>query len=154
MKALERSGRWNPGGGRWLDILSVVGIAAFSLQPIGEPRITLKSGFAWQRIYCTPGTLSYREQVEITDNGLTYNYSLKGFSPDDSAAKRTALEELLHRGPVLVRFCDNAGLVRLAGTPVQSFLFTYELATDTDVPGSRGYSLTLNGTTTQPAAYA
>ncbi len=154
MSEIARSGKWNPGGGRWLEVIPAFGIATFSRLSVGgAPIIALKSGFDWTRIYCTPGTIGYKEAAERVDNGNTYQYDIKGFSPDDSLAKRQALEHLFSFERVLVRFCDNSGLLRVAGSPVEFLTFAYELGTDTDVPGQRGYALRFTGLTTQPAAY-
>lgn len=133
-------------------MLPANGVAGYARTGLG-PQVSLRPGFAWTRIYTTQDTLSYREQAEDTDNGKTFTYDIRGFSPDDNATKQSAFEQLLHYGQMLVRFCDNAGLVRLIGDPVQSLLFTYDLATDPDVPGRRGYSFSLTGTTTRPPAY-
>lgn len=154
MSEIARTGKWNPGGGRWLDIVPAYGVASYGRASLASaPQITFRPGFGWSRIYCTPGTLQYRERTGRDDNGLTYQLDLKGFSPDDSPTKRSQLESLLRYGRMLVRFCDNQGLIRTAGTPVETLDFDFELATDADVPGSRGYSLTLTGTSTLPPAY-
>ena len=155
MSEIARSGKWNPGGGRWLEIVPCSAVAAYTrpASAIAPATITLKPGFSWTRIYCTPGTIGYKEKPDRNDNGRIYEFDIIGFSPDDSPAKRQALENLFLPEGILCRFCDNQGLIRVAGTPDQFLTFTFDLETDTDVPGKRGYSLQLSGTTTQPAAY-
>lgn len=154
MMAVERSGKWNPGGGRWLELLPVAGVASYSRPSRhATPVLVTKPGFAWTRIYCTPGTLAYQEVTEQTDNGLTYNVDIKGFSPDDAPVKRRTLDQLLAYERVLVRFCDNARLIRQAGSQLEPLNFRYQLGTDADLPGQRGYALTISGTTSQPGVY-
>lgn len=138
MTEIARSGKWNPGGGRWLELL---------------PLALLSSG-QWTRIYCSPETLLYRDSASATDNGKLHTTEIKGYSPDDSPAKAAAIESFLSYEKCLARFCDNQGLVRLAGTASEPLSFSYELTTDTEVAGSRGYSLALSGTLTTPPTYA
>ncbi|RYC69766.1 hypothetical protein [Spirosoma sordidisoli] len=118
------------------------------------PVITLRDGSSWCRIYTTPGTLYYREVPSRTDNGRLYTYEVKGWSPDDNPEKGMALDTLLATERVLVRFCDNKGLQRLAGTPDEFLLFSYEFDTQSDVPDQRGYTITVSGSTTTRAPYA
>ena len=146
MSEIARTGKWNPGGGRWLEIVPAIGVV--SLSPL-----QLKTGFSFTRIYCTQGTIAYHEEPTRSDNGLTYDYQIKGFSPDDTKTKRASLDQLLVIERMVCRFCDNSGLTRLAGTAIQPLLFTYKFGTDADVPGSRGYALELAGSTTTPALY-
>ncbi len=155
MSEITRSGKWNPGGGRWLELLPAVFVASYVRASLSAaPVITLIPGASWSKIYCTPGTLQYRLGAKHSDNGPVYTLEVRGFSADDSPEKAAALDFLFLHVQFLVRFCDNAGLIRLAGTPVESLELSYELDTDADVPGSRGYSLTLEGQLSQRPAYA
>lgn len=155
MIEIARTGKWNPGGGRWLELLPATGVASYNRpSPSAAPQITLRAGFDWTRIYCSPETLQYRLSGDETDNGDLYTLEIKGFSPDDSPTKALAIIALLRAKKHLIRFCDNAGLIRLTGTPVESLQFSYDLATDPNVAGSRGYALALKGTLTTPPAYA
>ncbi|WP_234733246.1 hypothetical protein [Tellurirhabdus bombi] len=153
--SLDRSGKWNPGGGNYIEVVPAAGVASY-LRPSSSstPVITLREGFAWTRIYCTQGTLQYREVYKDDDQGDLHELDIKGFSPDDSPAKSLSIQNLKQYKRVLVRFRDNARLTRLAGTPIESLLFTYELGTDAEVGGSRGYNLSFSGPLTEPAAYA
>ena len=139
MTEIARSGKWNPAGGRWLELL---------------PAPLATSGGQWTRIYCSPETLLYRDSASYTDNGKLHAVDIKGYSPDDSPAKAAAIESILSYEKCLVRFCDNQGLIRLAGTQAEPLSFSYELTTDTEVLGSRGYQLALSGTLTTPPSYA
>lgn len=139
MTEIARSGKWNPGGGRWLELL---------------PAGLVSSGADWTRIYCAAETLLYRDSAAVTDNGKLHSIEIKGFSPDDSASKAAGIDSILSYEKCLARFCDNQGLVRLAGTIAEPLTFSYELTTDTDVAGSRGYLLALSGTLTTPPTYA
>lgn len=155
MSEIQRSGKWNPGGGRWLDVIAVTAVVGYArTSTSATPFITLAEGADWTRIYTTPGTLQYRVSSELTDNGPLYTVEIKGFSPDDSPAKSDALDALFRQGKFIVRFTDNSGLVRIAGTPVEYMAFSDDFSTDADVPGARGYSLNLKGTLTQRPAYA
>ncbi|UHG93450.1 hypothetical protein [Spirosoma oryzicola] len=150
MSEIARSGKWNPGGGRWLDVVAAVGV-----EPTQVPgAITFKAGFDWTRIYCTQGTLQYRMGSQHTDNGRLYSFEIKGFSPDDNAVKSAAIDALFAYEKLIVRFTDNSGLVRIVGLPDEALTFSHELGTDPDVPGQRGYDLNLKGTSTQRSAYA
>ena len=150
MSEIARSGKWNPGGGKWLEVIAASDVASYSRT---TPFVTPKSGAAFTRIYCTPGTLSFTENPSRPDNGLLLTVTIKGFSPDDSAQKAAQMVSLLTAEKVLVRFYDNARLVRLAGSLTEPLTFDYQLGTDSDVPGSRGYQITISGTTTFSALY-
>lgn len=155
MSEIARTGKWNPGGGRWLELVPITSVSGYSrISLTASPTITLTDGASWTRIYCSPETLQYRLSGEDTDNGDLYTIEIKGFSPDDSSSKAQAIDQLFRAKRCLARFCDNSGLIRLAGTPVEHLLFSYELGTDAAVSGSRGYSLSLKGTLTQRPAYA
>ncbi|WP_128544069.1 hypothetical protein [Larkinella soli] len=152
--SLDRSGKWNPGGGSWLEVVPAVAIQEYARSTVAAaPTVTLRSGWTWKRIYCTQGTLQYRDQTKETENGYLHELEIRGFAPDDSAGKAMLIDELLQYRRFLVRFRDNAELTRLAGTPVESLLMEMELGTDSEVPGQRGYQLNFTGTLTAPAAY-
>ncbi|GAB2571913.1 hypothetical protein [Spirosoma areae] len=151
---IARTGKWNPGGGRWLEVVPAALVSAYSrASATSTPVITLKSGASWTRIYCSPQSLQYRLSSDFTDNGPLFTLEIKGFSPDDNAQKAQALDTLFQREKCLVRFCDNSGLIRLAGTPVEALELNYQLGTDDQVAGQRGYSLTLKGTLTLRPGY-
>ncbi|WP_265990848.1 hypothetical protein [Larkinella insperata] len=152
--SLNRTGKWNPGGGRWIEIVPAVALASYTISSVASaPTVVLSPSWSFTRIYCTPGTLQYRESKKNTDNGFLHDLEIKGFSPDDSPDKRAQIENLAQYQTFLVRFQDTAGLTRLAGTKIEPLLLEFELSTDSDVPGSRGYNLSFSGTLTAPAAY-
>lgn len=144
MSDIARSGTNNLAGGRWVEMVAAVGLTVTG---------TLKPGFSWSRIYCTPGTLSYEMKPGRASNGKTYSFDIKGFSPNDAPAKATAIDLLDTYEHVVCRFCDNMGLKRLVGTADQPLAFSYQFATDPDVPGSRGYQIAVAGTTTTAPVY-
>ena len=150
MSEIARTGKWNPGGGRWLEIVPLAYVSTYARPSLtSTPTITLLAGKDWTRIYCSPETLQYRVSREITANGPLYTVEIKGFSPDDSPTKADALDRLFTEERFLVRFCDNSGLIRVAGSPVEYLSLGDEFSTDVTVGGSRGYSLDLKGTLTQ-----
>lgn len=154
MTEIARSGKWNPGGGRWLELLPLAGLATYARASLTTPPVlTTVGNFDFVRVYCTQGTIAYREGVEYTDNGKVHSLEIKGFTPYDSEAKAAQLDSLFGYEYFLVRFCDNDGLIRLAGSKEQFLSLSYELGTDADVPGSRGYSLNLQGQFTLRPAY-
>jgi hypothetical protein len=150
---IERSRDWNGGGGNWIEVLPCIAVS-------GPPQVSdvpssyqLHVGEAWARVYCTGETMSFDDVETLTDNGTLHTYTIRGYSPGDSAEKAAAIEPITQRGRVLVRFRDNAGLTRLIGTPTAGLEFTYKLTTDDQVAGSRGYFLTIAGALTDPCQY-
>jgi hypothetical protein len=153
--SVARTGKWNPGGGKWLDVAVAIGIASYTRPtPASIPLITFSPNFDWIRIYCSDETLQYRQSSEPSDNGPLYTVEIKGFSPDDNFAKAATIDALLYYEKLLVRFTDRNGLVRIAGTKNQPLTFSYELDTDKTTTGQRGYSLNFSGESTQRGAYA
>ena len=154
MSEIKRSGAWNPGGGRWIEMVPAAWVASYSRSNVdAAPTVILQPGRQWLLIYCSQETLQYREEAAKTDNGDLYSIELKGFSPADDRAKRSALQSVFVYEKMLVRFCDNAGTIRLAGTPTESISLTYTLSTGAAVADKRGYDLDLRGTLTSPVAY-
>lgn len=155
MIEIARTGKWNPGGGRWLEIVPIALVSAYSRPiPTATATITLIDNADWTRIYCTPETLQYRISAADSDNGDIYTVEIKGLSLDDTPAKAAAIDALFLKKKCIVRFTDNDKLVRIAGTPVEYLQFSYELDTDSTTLGSRAYSLSFKGTLTKRPAYA
>lgn len=154
MSALNRTGRWNPGGGHYLELIDVMFVTGY-VRPNGSasPVVTLTPGKVFSPIYCSPDTIAFKQIAQKTDNGDLYQVTITGFSPDDSSEKNHALTGFMQGRRVLVRFRDYAGLSRLAGTDIEGLELSYELGTDPNVGGSRGYALSLTGTLTLPTAY-
>jgi hypothetical protein len=150
-----RTGKWNPGGGRWLEVIPIDHVSGFVRVGSAVPTYAILPGHAWIRIYCTEGTLKYQEDPVSPkpDNGDLYDLLIEGFSPDDTKPKGATIDELQRLERVLVRFCDNQGLIRMAGSPTEYVSFSFQFGTDADIAGSRGYVLKLASQTTQRAAY-
>lgn len=144
MSDIARSGKNNLAGGRWMEVALAIGLTVAG---------TLKPGFSWTRIYCSPDTLGYEYQTGRTDNGLTYTHDIKGFSPNDDPRKGPALDFLVTYEHVVCRFCDNMGVIRLIGRADQPLTISVQFGTDTTVPGSRGYQIALAGMTTTAPVY-
>lgn len=154
MSEITRTGKWNPGGGRWLEVVAAVGVASYLRPtPSTTPVITLRDGFAWTRIYCTEQTLQYRQSCDHTDNGPLYSFDIKGESLDDTPQKASGIDTLFAFEKFLVRFTDCDGLVRIAGSPTQALTFSYDLDTGKTVTDGRSYSLAFKGTSTLRSAY-
>lgn len=150
MSDIQRIGGYNPGGGNWLELLPVDGIAPTTP---GSSSITPREGYSWSRIYCTEETMSYLDTVTEADNGDLHTIDIKGFSPGDTPAKAKAIELLKVLGPHVVRFRDNARLTRLVGTATEGLKFVYEQKTGDSVADKRGYALSLSGTLTKGCDY-
>lgn len=155
MSALNRTGRWNPGGGHYLELIDATDVTGFArASAAAKPVVTLRAGKAFSRIYCTPGTLGFNQEHSETDNGDLYAITITGFHPDDDVARNATFTGFLQNHRIVVRFKDYAtGITRLVGSPDQPLSFSYKFSTGEDVPDSRGYTLTIKGTLTQPAAY-
>ncbi|KAB7728142.1 hypothetical protein F5984_20570 [Rudanella paleaurantiibacter] len=152
--AFERSGKWNPGGGRYVEVVPAAGVESYTRASLTAPAaITLRPGFSWQRIYTTPGTLSYQCDQSTDDNGRLWITTVKGFMPDDDVNRGVSMARLAMYITVLVRFVDNNGMKRQAGTPTEGLAFTYIQGTGDDVPNDRGFTFTISGPQTQPPAY-
>ena len=150
--ALGRQATWNPGGGRSIQIVPTIGVDSFAR--VGDlVSLDFQTGYGWNLIYVTPETASFRSVHSQTDDGDIWSVEIRGFSPGDSPAKAKMVADLARFPKHLVRFVDNAGLIRIAGSPTEGLSFSYELSTDEAVAGSRGYTLTLSGTLTAPPAY-
>lgn len=153
--AIVRTGAWNPGGGQSIEIVPCTGVIALVTATSTTPALVeLATGFAWTPIYCTPGTLGYDLDEMLTDDGLIWNHSIAGFTPDDSQSRSLEFARLAYYRQHLVRFRDNRpGVIRLIGSPVEGLTFTYKFATGEDVPGDRGYTFRLTGPTTTLISY-
>lgn len=152
--ALDWTGKWNPGGGLYVDVVPLVAVAAFSRSTVAlPPTITLRDGWSWTRIYCTPGTLAYKLDQTETENGLLFPTAVRGFHPGDSAQQALDMSRLAGYRRHLVRFRDNTGTTRVAGSQTEALLFTYQFGTAEDVPGDRGYTISLQGDLTQSPSY-
>src|SRR5438874_1033897 len=95
MSEIARTGKWNPGGGRWLEVVPTAFVTDYvRASTNATPVITLAAGHDWTRIYCTPETLQYKISREFNDNGPVYTVEVKGFSADDNSQKSDALDAL------------------------------------------------------------
>lgn len=151
--ALARPTAWNPGGGRSIQIAPTFGIAALSRDELFLTLLNFRDGYSWLNIYTTPETLSCEITESDTDNGEIWTVTAKGFYPGDSRQAAATFYQLARMKKHIVRFVDNNGLVRVAGSVSEGLELTYQLTTDEAVSGSRGYSFTLSGTLTSPPLY-
>ncbi len=99
----------------------------------------------WQ-IYCSPESIDFSENSELSASGLIYNTELRGFIPQDNASLQTALAYLDPRKWAVI-FIDGNGKYKLAGNQNDPLRFSSELNTGKETASLAGCSFKFYGKT-------
>ena len=103
-------------------------------------------------IYCSPDSMKFSENKELTAAGIHYNTVVSGFTPKDSVELQEALEYIEPRKWVVV-FIDGNGNYKLAGTAGCSLRLSPVLSSGKQTADRAGCEITFSGKTISRAVF-
>jgi hypothetical protein len=139
MKHLNKSGD-NLGG-----LLKIWAVPVSDFFLTGSNLLFISQANIWL-LYCSPDSMAFTEESEITSAGNHYNTEISGFIPQDNAALQEALEYIVPRKWVVI-FMDGNGNYKLAGNVTDPLRFTYKISTGQDTASLAGCQFSFAGKT-------
>jgi hypothetical protein len=117
---------------------------------IASSGLTLATGYAWERIYCTQDTMGHQQDQDNSANGESWIQQVIGLTPGDEPAIEQALIDLADKRHVLRVTLPN-GVIKIVGTPTEPLTHQLKSNTQTTYPGRSGTALLFSGPTTARA---
>lgn len=106
--------------------------------------VVMKAGGRWFDIYCSEGSIDFKDAQAESDHGGFFNKTVSGFIPKDRADVVEFVEALKNR-PVIIDLIDNNEVRKLVGTLEEPMYFTASFESKDQTAGRAGTSITFTG---------
>ena len=103
-------------------------------------------------MYCSPGSISFKETATPAKYGLGYKNEINAFIPKDSPEVQSIINDMIGRKWVVV-FLDQNEQFKVAGTPEIPLRVSFDLDTGADTADRSGHSISFFGTQTAKARF-
>lgn len=103
-------------------------------------------------MYCSPDSMDFTENSEITPAGTHYNTTINGFIPQDNVALEEALAYIQPRKWVVI-FMDGNENYKLAGSAFEPLRVNIELNTGKETANRAGCEIQFYGKTKARAVF-
>jgi hypothetical protein len=106
--------------------------------------VVLKQNFAWINCYCSPNTISFKEDAADSEHGTYYKKKLSGKTPKDRSEVIDSFSKM-DNGKFILLYKDANGTLKLIGSPDEPIYFKNSFSTKEDVAQRNEYDINFEG---------